>query len=329
MALSKILAVLFLYVAGLPIVTAETAIVSQDILASSVRGCGKALPHGHSPGDIFPVTIMSDGVPRRYIIFVPPSYQLEVPAPIILSYHGGGRTAEEQEQLDQLTSPYFNNDSFVVYPQGLHNTWQGFPRHAADDTQFTTDILDHIENHYCVDPTSVSVTGKSDGGGFCNILACDAVLSTRIAAFAPVSGAYYIDTLPCQPSTVTIPCSPGRENVPLLAFHGGNDTTVNFTGGAQRNECLPAISHFIQEWASRDNLGDTNVTTPLANNTVLYSYGTGSDAGMVELVFDSVIGHDWPSTEPNADNERPWHSPASFNATPIILDFFNRNRLSQ
>jgi len=32
------------------------------------------------------------------------------------------------------------------------------------------------------------------------------VLSGRIAAFAPVSGSYYVASRPCDPSFVAIPC---------------------------------------------------------------------------------------------------------------------------
>jgi poly(3-hydroxybutyrate) depolymerase len=115
--------------------------------------------------------------------------------------------------------------------------------------------------------------------------------------------------------------------MPILAFHGGNDTTISYIGGERKNECLPAIPHFVQEWAARDGLGDQNVTTPLASNTVVYSFGRGYHARLVELVYDSVIGHDWPSTLPNADNEVAGHHPASFNATPIILQFFEHHPL--
>jgi poly(3-hydroxybutyrate) depolymerase len=153
------------------------------------------------------------------------------------------------------------------------------------------------------------------------------MLSTWLVVFAPVSGTYYIDMLPCKPSTVNISCAAGRKNIPILAFHRGNNTTISYLGGEHKNECLPAIPYYVQEWAARDGLGDQNVTTPLASNTAVYRFGHGYHARLVELVYDSVIGHDWPSTLPNADNEAAGHHPASFNATPIILQFFEHHPL--
>ncbi|KAJ5611173.1 hypothetical protein N7510_007892 [Penicillium lagena] len=295
-------------------------------LSAAASAClPKPLPAGQSIGGVSNVTITSRGLQRSYLISIPPLYDSETPTPVILSYHGGDRTADDQLQLDQLTNPDFNTRAFVVYPQGINNKWQGVPGDTTNDIQFTDDILKQIDSKYCIDTTRVWATGKSDGGGFCNVLACNTEMSTRFAAFAPVSGAYYIDTLSCMPSTVDIPCNASRKDIPFLAFHGGNDTTISYWGGERKNECLPTIPHFIREWAARDELvSQRNITISLAPDTVIYSFGL---TGLVRLVYDSVIGHDWPSTVPNADNEEAGHHPASFNATPIILDFFEKHYL--
>ncbi|KAJ5947571.1 carbohydrate esterase family 1 protein [Penicillium verhagenii] len=288
--------------------------------------CGdKQLPKGQSTGSVFNISITSDDLDRNFLISIPPEYHPHVPTPVILSYHGGERTAESQLQLDQLTNPEFNTKTLVVYPQGVDNTWQGVPGITTNDIQFTRDILNEITSKYCIDTTRIWTTGKSDGAGFCNLLACDSEMSARFAAFAPVSGAYYIDTLPCLPATVDIPCQTSRTDIPLLAFHGGNDTTISYWGGERKNECLPTIPHFIQEWAGRDHLSvRRNKTLSVASDTVVYSFGA---RGLVGLVYDSVIGHDWPSTVPNSDNEVAGHHVASFNATPMILEFFDRHSL--
>ncbi|KAL6864610.1 carbohydrate esterase family 1 protein [Trichoderma novae-zelandiae] len=282
------------------------------------------------------MTITSGGLLRYFLISIPPRYHTEIPTPAVLSYHRGTTTAESQLVLDQLTNTELNTEFIVIYPSILtthantegQNIWQGDPSDTINDVQFTADMLNHVQSQYCIDPTRIFATGKSDGAGFCNVLACDRTLSTRIAAFAPVSGAYYIDTLPCSPSDVPIPCNPGRRDIPLLAYHGGNDTTISYPGSDRKQECLASIPHFIQQWAMRDGLGLKDVTTPIAPNTVSHKFGSGAKLGLVEHICDAVIGHDWPSPEPNSDNQSPGRYVASFNATPIILWFFKQHPLS-
>lgn len=57
---------------------------------------------------------------RRYLLYFPMNYQPDKPAPLVLSYHGGTRTAESQQALDLLTTTYFNQDYVVVYPNGVN-----------------------------------------------------------------------------------------------------------------------------------------------------------------------------------------------------------------
>lgn len=57
---------------------------------------------------------------RSYRLYFPVNYRQKKPAPLILSYHGGSRTAKWQEELDLLTTTYFNKDYIVVYPQGIN-----------------------------------------------------------------------------------------------------------------------------------------------------------------------------------------------------------------
>lgn len=294
------------------------------------------------------ITITSDKQERSFLLWVSATYSSKTPSSVILSYHGGNKSAKDQLELDGFTTADANAASIVVYPQGINVSlperpsrpdglpllmttkkfWQGVPGDTVNDIMFTNDILDYLESKYNVDKTRIYASGKSDGGGFCNLLACDTGTSQRIAAFAPVSGAFYVDTSPCHPDTVKLPYKPGRGGIPFLEFHGGNDTTIHYDGGARKKECLPAIPHFVQQWAVRNGLGLHNQTSTIADHTVSYTYGSGAKAGLVQHIFESDIGHDWPSTAPNADNLRKDHHVASYNATPIILDFFNKHHLN-
>lgn len=294
-----------------------------------VSGCGKALPDGQTKNSVTSVNITSNGLERNYLVFVPPTYNKDKPTQLILSYHGGTKTALQQLQLDDLTEPEFNTDSMVIYPQGINNSWQGVPGVTIDDVLFTNDLLDHVQTQYCIDTQRIMATGKSDGAGFNNVMACDAGLSKRVAAFAPVSGAYYVDTLPCDADNVVIPCNNARSDIPILAFHGGFDAVIYYPGGERKNACLPSIPHWIQSWAARENLDPKNHTVPYANATVIYEYSSATEKNLVNLVYDSVNGHDWPSTVPNADNENAGQFPTSFNATPMIMDFFSKHQLTK
>ncbi|POS72377.1 hypothetical protein DHEL01_v209228 [Diaporthe helianthi] len=268
---------------------------------------------------------------RRYLLWFPANYQPSTPAPVVLSYHGGTRIAEEQQRLDLLSTAYFNQDYIVVYPNGVNFTWEGVPGVETDDVDFTNSILDELEAQYCIDTERVFATGKSQGGGLVGVLACDEDMSRRIAAFAPVSGAYYVSEFGdvCEPETVPIePCSPGRDDVPVLVFHGLADGTIAYYGGPRRGACLPSIPYWTRTWAERNGLGAENKTSAVpgaleGSSAVRYEFGEGSQEGLVTHIMDGTdIGHDWPSTAPNSDNSQEGRHPASFNASELILDFF-------
>ncbi|KAI1101671.1 carbohydrate esterase family 1 protein [Jackrogersella minutella] len=292
-------------------------------------GCGKT--PSFTPGDFKNFTT-SEG--RQYRAWLPASYESNKASPLILSYHGANRDISHQVALDQLTSPLFNKDHVVVYLQGMaadgttDTKWEGAPKCNSNDIKFTNDVLDAMTGDLCVDVKRIYATGKSQGGGFVGRLACDSDLSKRIAAFAPVSGAYYIKEIDkkseCHEETVQVPCKPGRTDIPILAFHGGADHTIEYHGAFRSNACLPDVSSWARQWALRDDLSGTpvNSTIDKSDNGVNMSYGKG----LVTLVYDGDnIGHDWPSIKKNDDNEGL--RLAAFNASSKIMDFFRGHTL--
>jgi poly(3-hydroxybutyrate) depolymerase len=152
-----------------------------------------------------------------------------------VSFHGGGQTAALQSALDLLTTPYFNTDHILVYPQALQSGkagdyyWQGTPDVKSDDVGYTMEILDALEKKLCLDTSRIYATGKSQGGGFNGVLACNSTATKRFAAFAPVSGAFYIDTEDCSdPETVKIKnCDVGRSKVGSPQHHGQGLGSLN------------------------------------------------------------------------------------------------------
>lgn len=166
------------------------------------------------------------------------------------------------------------------------------------------------------------------------LLAGDAELSKQIAAFAPVSGAFYVqDEAQCKPRSVSIPATPARADIPMLEFHGLADDVIPYDGGEDKGECLPAIGHFAQSWARLNGLDpESNTTSRIKeaknNDSMVFQFGEGERLGLVtHVMVGEDIGHDWPSTEDNEDNTLAGHRRASFNASSVIIDFFNAHPL--
>jgi poly(3-hydroxybutyrate) depolymerase len=155
----------------------------------------------------------------------------------------------------------------------VQNQWQGDPASSGvDDLDFVSSMIAHFNDRYCIDTSRIYAAGKSNGGGFTGgYLACDPSLSQQIAAFAPVSGAFYVPGSTeddCDPATIAIQCNPGRKLVPVLEFHGDADDTIAYAGGLRRGECLPSVLHWVEEWSKREGFGLNNKTTQLYGGKV-------------------------------------------------------------
>lgn len=208
--------------------------------------------------------------------------------------------------------------------------WQVSPDSASDDLGFITNILNEVESTICINTSRIYATGKSQGGGMVGMSACDQSLSMRIAAFAPVSGAFYV--MPegdCEPDSVDLPCSAGRPDIPILEFHGGGDSIIPYHGDARRKDaCLPTIPHWIETWAERNDLGTSNESISITKAATWHRFGSGSSLGLVSHVYDGAyVGHVWPATKQHAGDTGD-SSTASFDATPMILEFFGNYTLA-
>jgi poly(3-hydroxybutyrate) depolymerase len=191
-------------------------------------------------------------------------------------------------------------------------------------------MIEHFKDCSCTDDSRIYAAGKSNGGGFTGLLACDPSLSTQIAAFTPVFGVFYVPDSDgqCTPyiaQTINIPCSPGCNPIPFMEFHGSADGTTAYSGGSHRSECLHTITHYIRERSKREGYGLTNKTTSLYGGKVhKYEYGgVQGKLGIGTHYLTDGLGHAWPSTKPNDDNSKGTY----FNATPIIMGFFNKYTL--
>lgn len=149
----------------------------------------------------------------------------------MFDYHGATEIATDQCNNTQYFNYTAGQNYLVVYLQGINRTWEG-PKYAVsgvNDLQFTADLLAHIRAAYCVDSNRVYASGKSNGGGFVDTLACSEY-GDEFAAFAMASPALYTDLNLTD-------C--GNKRRAILDCHGFIDTVVPYEGRNCSSPKLP------------------------------------------------------------------------------------------
>ncbi|MEV5965340.1 prolyl oligopeptidase family serine peptidase [Kribbella sp. NPDC051952] len=294
-----------LVAAGL--VTAATALPSATAAGPSSRSAGCGQP-AVVTGDY---TVVSGGLTRTYRLHVPAKYNAGKTYPLILTFHGRGKTGAQTEAFSDLSKL----DAIVAYPNGVigdedKQAWQGAPYAAkgVDDVKFTADLLDQLESKLCVDTNAVYATGKSNGAGFTGILACQ--LADRFAAIAPVSGAFYIQGTHCAPS----------RPVPVLDIHGTGDTTIPYGGDGERD--LPSVQTWVRDWSVRDHCDPTPRTSQLGDDVLTFTY-KGCKADVVHVAVTDG-GHSWPGSDASSG---PGYVTQTFEAHELIGAFFKSHKL--
>lgn len=271
-------------------------------------GCGKPAPiiAGSSANE----TIISGGLRRMYRLHLPMGYRASSGQAVVLNFHGHSSSALEQEHRTGLSKLADQQDFIAVYPQGMigpdgHTGWATGPLvdPQVNDVLFVSDLLNHLQATLCIDPHRIYATGFSNGGGMTNLLACE--MADRIAAFAPVSGAYHLLPGGCHP----------QRPAPILELHGTSDYIVPYSGSKKKD--LPPIAQWLQGWAKRDGC-TTGPTLFFKETNVTGEEWTGcrEDAMVVHYRIQGE-GHMWPRTI----------FKAHVDATTLIWSFFKTHPL--
>jgi polyhydroxybutyrate depolymerase len=269
--------------------------------------------------------IESSGEVRRYLLYVPKTYDPAVPTPLVISIHGLAEWPAHQRDISHWNEVADENGFIVVYPAGtgipLH--WRAGGRFSTGaelpmDVAFISRLIDKLEAEYNIDPRRIYANGLSNGGGMSFLLACK--LSDRIAAIGGVSGAYM---LPWDE------CTPGRP-VPMIAFHGTSDPIVSYQGSqsSSHDSSLPAIPDWIKTLANHNGCNEVPVELPAVGEVSGIQYTPCSQNA--DVVFYTVQGggHSWPGGEP-LPKFIVGHTTQDVDATRLMWDFFTRHPMPE
>jgi len=184
-------------------------------------------------------------------IHVPPSYDPEIPTPLVLLLHGYGGSGAWQESYMRFT-PLSDEYGFLyAHPDGTvdqsgrrfwnaTNACCNFYGSDVDDSGYLRDLIDAIKAQANVDNRRVHLVGHSNGGFMSYRMACDH--ADAIASIASLAGATFLDPNDCTPS----------EPVHVLQIHGTADTVVLYDGGCFGAECYPGAVETVETWATYD-----------------------------------------------------------------------------
>lgn len=241
-------------------------------------------------------TIVSSGLTREYLLYVPASYDRTRPTPLVITMHGGAMWPAAQLALDRWNRVADAHGFLVAYPSGLSGrgprAWRagGGPGQVRD-VRFIAELIDTLAAGYNIDPARIYANGMSNGGGMAFVLSC--TLSDRIAAVGVVAPAIFLPWSSCG----------DRRPVPLIAFHGTADRATPYHGGTSwvAPNTFPDIPRWVAHWARTNRCEANPVDAAVAADVTRRSYAQCADSAAVVLYTIEGGGHTWPGGTPLAE----------------------------
>ncbi len=268
--------------------------------------------------------INSSGQTRRYLVYVPESYDPDTPTPLVISIHGFVQWPAHQESMTGWSELAEEYEFLVVYPRGTGFPLRWSTRPSEDDPgameeelQFFSDLIENLSQIYNIDPARIYANGMSNGGGMSDLLACE--FSDRITAIGGVAGAYAQPREECQPA----------RPVPVIIFHGLDDQIVPYLGGvSSRDEqfIFPTIEDWAANWAEFNACAKPPDKTQITAEINRTSFTGCEENADVILYSIEGAGHTWPGGE-----KLPvWiagYTNQDIDASALMWEFFSKYKL--
>jgi len=267
--------------------------------------------------------IISSGATRRYLLYVPKTYDRSRPTSLVISIHPAATWPAFEMNISGWNDLAEQFGFIVVYPAGTgaffgglsrgQHIWPAGPSTLGRDVRFISDLIDKLEADYRIDPDRIYANGMSNGGGMAFLLSCR--LSERIAASGVVAGA--------EPQSWL--CGNSKP-VPMVAFHGTADKFAPYLGG--KSPIAPERFANIPDWtarvAQRNHCQGDPTDIPISPRVRRLAYTNCTGNAEVMLYTIEGGGHTWPGGRPLPE----WiagRTTEEINATKVMWDFFVRH----
>ena len=280
------------------------------------------------PGD-FSRTILSGGLERSYELHVPPGWTADGNLPLLLAFHGALSGPAQLRDVSRLDDVADQSGIVVAYPAAALGDWNtgclmcgsDAVVEEIDDLGFVSDLVNQLAADAGIDRRRVYVIGISNGALFVHYLAC--------AAQDVVTAAASVAATLIAPEHVPV-CGGGRA-VPIVFFHGSDDTFFPPEGGLAGNNVvnvrLLSIEESVESWVERDGCEVTPEITPLpdtqADETTVVREVYENCDGDAAVVYYAVEGggHTWPGS-PVPSGGALGRTSRDVSASALVVDFF-------
>jgi polyhydroxybutyrate depolymerase len=232
----------------------------------------------------YDITVPSAGENRNVHMHVPKNLPGGRPA-LVVAFHGAGANGSFMESYSGLSSVADKNGFIVAYPSawGSHPFWSlnDEAPNGTQDRTFVSDLLDLIEDQYCVDTHRIYATGVSNGGGFAARIGCE--FADRFTAIAPVAGGYK-----------AIPNCDADRPLSVLEIHGTADRAVPYHG--EPPDYRGSVRRYLNQWVRLNRCGPNSSVTHIAKNppTVQRVWSGCANGTLVAHIERYGRGHEWP-----------------------------------
>ena len=140
---------------------AGTAASLPQTHISAASGCGKTqLLPGVTQ---YRFGLTSSGKSRSYSYHLPSSYDKNKKYPVVLGFHGSSSVGLFFELDTKMSEARFSGEKIMVYPNGIDGSWAGPTYHngstVAEDVQFVANIVQDVEDKFCVDESRIYGVG--------------------------------------------------------------------------------------------------------------------------------------------------------------------------
>ena len=291
------------------------ALVCILVFLSGLAGTGSASgKHSKVRKGSFNLTLEHDGLTRKYLLYVPSSYDGKSELPLLFNFHGfGGKITGHLKSTDMR--PLAEEENFLlVYPQGSlingFSHWNAATpsktnKSDADDLGFVKKMIASISADYKVDAKRIYACGYSNGGFFSYYLGC--YLSDKIAAIGSVSGTMLEESYEKG--------NPSRR-VPMINLHGTADSVVPYEGKNGLTPIPEVLSFWVNKNATRSKPGVNNFKS---GRTKVRRSVYSDDHGIPWIEHYKIKGgrHVWFKFELNGSG-----------TNRLIWDFFSKHDLN-